>query len=231
MTSVQPLPTPGTLDRIALDSVLRQLAAAKATGTLRIGRATPTWLLLIDGQLVLGGRRGGTTLRTAATAALEPTEVADLGDTSSEPALASALVDRFGDRAVALIRDQLVATTFGVLLPSDEPFAFGPVATPPLPERLRFDVESVIADARLRVDRWRRVAESIPSVDTVFRPRRRLSPDLGSVSLTPDEWTGLVVLDGRRSVAQAIAAVGRSAYDVCSTLHDLLSRGLIERVS
>lgn len=228
---MQPIPSTGTLDRYSIDVVLRHLAATKATGTLRIGRTNPTWLLLIRGQLALGGRRGGTPLRTTATAALEPAEVADLGDGTNEPAFAVALVERFGDRAVTVIRDHVVSTIFGVLLPSDEPFAFGPVATPPLPERLRFDVEAALADARLRVERWRGVAESIPSVETVFRPRRRLSADIASVSLTPDEWTVLVVLDGRRNVAQTIAAVGRSAYDVCSTLHDLLSRGLVERVS
>ena len=228
---MQPFPVTGTLDQTGIDTVLRHIAASRATGTLRVGRTSPTWLLLVEGQLVLGGRRGGTPLKAAAAAALDAAAVAELGEPSSEPAYAAALVERFGDQAVAVIRDHVVATIFGVLLPSDEPYAFGPVATPPLPERLRFDVEGALADARLRVERWRRVAESIPSVETVFRPRRRLSPEIGAVNLSPDEWTVLVVLDGRRSVAQTIAAVGRSAYDVCSTLHDLLARGLIERVS
>ncbi len=118
-----------------------------------------------------------------------------------------------------------------MLLPSSAPYAFAELSAPPLPPALRFEVGSVLGEAAERVERWRRVAESIPSVETVFRARRRLAPEIGSVLLTPDEWTVLVVLDGRRSVAQAIAAVGRSAYDVCSVLHELLGRGLIERVT
>jgi hypothetical protein len=231
MSALPPRTLSGTLDRTGVEAVLRDLAAAGSSGTLRIGRSSPVWLLLVHGQLALAGRRGGATLRAAASAALDPGAVAELPEQGGEPGFAAALVERFGDSALPVIRDHVVANVFGAMLPSEEPYVFGELAAPPLPERLRFDVEGVLVDARQRVERWRRVAESIPSVETVFRPRRRLAPEITSVDLTPDEWTVLVVLDGRRSVAQTISAVGRSAYDVCSLLHELLSRGLIERVT
>jgi hypothetical protein len=229
-----PVPQPsltGTLDVHGFDKVLRGLAAGAATGTLQVGHSAPAWFVLVGGRVALAGRRGGTPLRTLAAATFGQHELADIDPLGGDPAVAAALVDRFGDAAGAVVRDHVVATVFEVLLPSSEPFAFTEALPPPLPDALRFDVEDVLADALERVHRWRLVAESIPSVDAVFRPRRSLAPDVPSVEVSADEWVVLSVLDGRRNVGQTIAAAGRSSYDVCSALHGLLSRGLVERVS
>jgi hypothetical protein len=118
-----------------------------------------------------------------------------------------------------------------MLLPSTEAFVFQIGPRHPLADQFAFDVSTVIDEATRRVKEWAEIAASIPSAQAVFRPRRTLSPTITDVALSRDEWTILAVLDGRRSVAQAISASGRSSFDVCSVIHRLLGAGLLERVA
>ena len=215
--------------------LFESLAESGVTGTLRIGETSPVWVVFIDGAIGMAGQRGGTSLRATAGASgvWEPTELGVLaeGSAANDVACATTLMQRFGSSAVDVVRAHVVTSVFGAMLPSSDRYVFSPAAPPPLPELLRFDTSSVITEALDRVDRWKRIAESIPSVSSIFRPRRRLAADISEIILTPEEWLVLVALDGRRSVTQAISAVGRGAFDVCSVLHDLMSRGLIERTN
>ena len=56
-----------------------------------------------------------------------------------------------------------------------------------------------------------------------------LSPELPggkeSVTFTADEWTVLSQLDGYRTVADVIAELGQSAFEVCGVLYELLKAG------
>ena len=75
------------------------------------------------------------------------------------------------------------------------------------------------------------IAESVPSTQAVFRPRRRLADGVEAVTVDRGDWAVLAVLDGRRSVAQTIAATGRGSFEVCSALHRLHQAGVIEQVA
>jgi hypothetical protein len=118
-----------------------------------------------------------------------------------------------------------------MLLPPPELATFQPGPPIALAQHFSFPVDSLLSEAQARVRQWAEIAESIPSTQAVFRLRRGLAPELDPVVTSRDQWAILAVLDGRRSVAHAISAAGRSPYDVCVVLHQLIQAGLIERTS
>jgi hypothetical protein len=214
------------------------LALAKHTGLLRVGTSDPHWAALADGDLVIAGSSTGPTLIQALVAARIITQNAanslttgPMQSRSHDLNVLPILLERVG--AVKLyptVREQTVSAVFQMLLPSREEFTFVPGERLPIADHFQFPIEIVLMEATQRVEQWSEIARTISSTQSVFRPARRLNPELPSVTLTQDEWSVLAVLDGRRTVAQTIAAVGRSAYDVCTVLHRLDKSGLVERL-
>lgn len=224
----------GSLSETGAAEVLRLLAGSRRSGLLRLGTSSPSWVALSDGSIVLAGSNNGPGLRQVlnARATLQPDVLGPVAERHGhhDLTLLSALVEVTDDGTLyPVVREQVVGTVFQALLPSGEQFAFLPGDRLPLAEHFSFQTETILDEAERRVAEWAEIAESIPSTQVVFRHRRRLNRELSSVTLTRDEWSVLAVLDGRRSVAQTIAAVGISAFEVCAVLHRLLRNGLIER--
>jgi hypothetical protein len=210
------------------------LALSRHTGMLRVGDSTPDWAVIADGELVVAGSSTGPRIHSAVVArgllTAEEVSAAGIDQSVGDLRALPTLVDLLGAvKLYPLVREQTVGTVFQLLLPSAAAFEFRPGDAHPLAEHFRFPVDVITEEASRRVGEWREVLTAIPSTDTVFRISRRLSPDLPSVTLTREEWAVVSILDGRRSVAQAIAASGRSAFEVCSILHRLLTTGLVER--
>ncbi len=241
----RPLPFPtmsatetlvGSLADVGAAELLRMLALSRHTGLLRIGDQSPHWAAISDGELVIAGTASGPGILQALVShgVLDSQQVSELGPSNGAHDLnvLPSLVDSLGSvQLYPIVREQTVSAVFHMLLPSSEQFTFVPGTRPGLADHFQFPIEVIVAEAARRVNEWAEIAGSIASTKSVFRPRRRLNPELTSVTLTPDEWLVLSVLDGRRSVAQAIAACGRSSFEVCSVIHRMLKTGLIERLS
>ena len=216
--------------------VLRAIARDRHSGILKVGSSAPTWVALADGQIVVAGTTNGPGIAQSlyAAGAIDDQTMQACGAQGGSHDLAVLVQLCRTHRAetfAPVIHAQAVHAIFQMLLPPLEPPAFlaGPAIS--LAEHFSFSVESILSEAQARVRQWAEIAESIPSTQAVFRLRRRLSPELERIEATREQWAVLAVLDGRRSVAQAIAAAGRSAYDVCVVLHQLIQAGLIERTS
>jgi hypothetical protein len=228
----------GSLQEVAGAELLRMLALARHTGLLRVGSEKPHWAALADGDLVIAGSAAGPTLLQLLVTNGVITENAANSLTSGamqsrahDLNVLPFLLERVG--AVKLypsVREQTVSAVFQMLLPSQEEFTFVPGERLPIADHFQFPTEMILAEAGQRVAEWAEIAASITSTQSVFRPVRSLRPELPSVTLSSEEWTVLAVLDGRRTVAQTIAALGRSAHDVCAVLHRLLKSGLVERL-
>jgi len=232
VTTTGTVPDTGRTDQIDPADLLLALSSARRTGTLRIAETQPTWVVFVDGTIALAGRRGGTTLMTTlgASGKLDRNTLQSVGDGGGDPGVATRLIAVVGwERACAPIRSHVLDTVFSLLIPSADPYAFVDAAPPSLPPVMRFDAGDLVTDARSRLERWRQVVTTVPDTSAVFRPRRRLDPEPDDIRLSVHEWTVVSVLDGRRTVAQAIAALGRDAFTVCSAIHDLAQRGLVER--
>jgi hypothetical protein len=228
-------PLSGHLSELAAAELIRRIARSHGTGMLRVGRANPTWIAFSDGAVVTAGVIGGRDIRSCVVASgvvtAELVAEATRNGLSNDLASLSAMVDVFGaDLLRPVVRDNLIEIMFQLLLPSREPFIFAESASELVQSDLTFDADEILAAAESRARQWAVVAETVTSVELVFRPRRHLAADMGTITLTPREWEVLAVLDGRRTVGQVIAAVGRSPFDVCSALHAMLSAALLERI-
>jgi hypothetical protein len=229
-----PAPVVGSTAQMPALELLRALARARSSGLLKIGSTAPAWAALAEGELVVAGLTSGPSIGDALRSAGLLTEAGH--DTASrggahDLALLTQVAQRDGAGAmVGIVRDHTVGAVFQMLLPATEQYAFHPGPTVELARHLTFPMEEIIGAAQDRVRMWSEIAESVPSTQAVFRPRRALEAHVGSITIDRDAWAILAVLDGRRSVAQTIAATGRAPFDVCSTLHRLLQDGAIERL-
>jgi hypothetical protein len=226
----------GNLAERSAADVLTALAADRRTGVLRIGTTAPHWAALAAGDLVMAGSASGPGIvqTLLSQGVIDAATVAGAGAAAGSHDLhvLPGLVELIGEvKLYPAVREQTVSAVFQMLLPSREDFAFTPSEESPLAKYFRFPVDIIVAEAGHRVAEWAEIARSIASTNTVFRPTRRLEPDVTTISLSREEWAVLAVLDGRRSVAQAIAAVGRSSFDVCSVIHRLSKGGLVERIN
>jgi hypothetical protein len=229
-------PIVGTSTGHGAAQTLRALADQRQSGVLKVGSSAPTWVAFANGEIVVAGTTNGPGIGQAlhAAGAIDDDTLLGIGPRGGSHDL--SVLNELSrthrtDALVPVIHAQAVHAIFQMLLPPQEPSEFLPGPPISLAEHFSFSVESILAEAQGRVQQWAEIAESIPSTQAVFRLRRQLAPDLATVVTSRDQWAVLAVLDGRRSVAQAIGAAGRSAYDVCVVLHELIQAGLVERAS
>lgn len=229
-------PVLGSLAETRSSDVIGQLVEERRTGVLKVGETAPSWAAFSEGSLVVAGSVTGPSLRDLITSAglVDHQVLHGISQRagSHDLQLLAELVEQVDPWTLEpLLRERCVAVLFEMLLPSREPYAFLPGDPLGLAAHFSFPTLELLAEAQHRVEDWARIAAAIPSTQVTFRPRRRLAPDIAEVQLDRDQWAVLAVLDGRRTVSQTIAAIGRPAYDVCSVIHQLLQQGLIERAS
>lgn len=239
-----PLPFPGVetgtelrsgrLRASGLADLLRSLASENGSGVLRIGNPPTTWIVFGSGQLICAGAASGSRFADAIRAQGAVTE-----------SVLEEQIRRCGGRDLPLldalartvnaevlrpvVRQRLVETVFDLYLGGDDLYQFAPGAPHELSSWFTEPVEEVLAEVTERLRRWAEIAQSIPSTDVVFRLVRHLPKEIEVAQIGVAEWSVLAAVDGRRSVAQVISAVGASAQTVCAGLHELHRRGLLER--
>ncbi|KAA0234953.1 MAG: hypothetical protein JJLCMIEE_01305 [Acidimicrobiales bacterium] len=225
----------GTLEDLAIPELLRLLCNSRQTGVLHLDGGTGGRVVLDNGRITVATSETGPSLRQVLVGSGVTTDegftAASANFERGESSLAEGLV-RFGGADLARMRHVLyehtISSVFEMMLPSRDSFHFQPGESHPAGERFRFSVEQVIADAERRLEAWTEIAESIPSVTIVMQMRPLLPPELPTVTISPEEWSVLAALDGRRSIADLVLHLGMSAFAVCDLLHRLLMRGIVE---
>jgi hypothetical protein len=216
--------SPGGAPPVDLDRLLRRLADEVFTGLVRVGEAGELWLA--DGGLYLAGSRTTPSpfdvLMAAEVVSWDELEMlcAD-ADRDGPPVLGRLLASHpeAEDRLRRVFREHLLAALFELLIPADEPVRIEAGVTHVVGAAFVEPVPVLLAATTERVEVWRAIARRIPSTTLRFRP---LSvPDDDGRTVSADEWAVLALLDGRRTVAEVIAASGLSAFRVCSMLYRL----------
>jgi Domain of unknown function (DUF4388) len=85
--------------------------------------------------------------------------------------------------------------------------------------------DAIVAEAVARSAAWEALAEVLPSPDVVL-VLRPVAPEQDTL-VTPEEWSLLSLVDGRRTVGAIVALTGRGQFSVVSTLAELVRRGLL----
>jgi hypothetical protein len=221
----------GSLQDLPLRELLDLLAAGGRTGAIELDGAAPGLVVLVEGRISLALTDDGPTLQQVVLGSGLTT--ADGWDRAEQDALAGAsladaLVSEGADpvELEAALREQAISALFEFVLPSETHFTFVPDARHPLGDRFTFPAPDLIEEASRRIDAWRVIADAIPSTAMVMR----LAPEAPNaiVNVPADDWRVLALVDGHRSIAGIIEALGMSAFAVCGVVHRLMVSGLVE---
>lgn len=192
----------GSLDEFSLRDLLTFLRSTGQSGTLH----------------VVGDRGGIVHLDDGHLRAGQPAE-----DTTMADRIASG-----GQLDDDLVEEQLVAMLASVLIPGPAPFRF--VSGPPDSRFTEFDfeIDEILEKGRQRLEAWKVIADVIGSTSTTLRLATELPIDVGRVIIERADWQVLATVDGTRTVADIVTLLGRTAFDVCSTLYRLVVAGVVE---
>lgn len=225
----------GSLDVFGLTDIFGLLRTTRKSGALHLRRdpGQQGVVYVVDGavsgassdvsrqwlarRLVGGGHLPDAALRDA----IEQVR-ADPSTGLGRAIAATGAVDAPALQQVA--REQSVDAIFDLLRWREGGFAFAVGATDPDDVGIRLDVETLVGEARGRLARWDELAARIPSPDLVLAATPAPAED---VTLTPEEWGLVSLVDGQRSVAELVQLRGRGEYETVAGLVALVQRGLL----
>jgi hypothetical protein len=85
---------------------------------------------------------------------------------------------------------------------------------------------NLLMEAARRLDEWKILSRKIPSMDLV--PALKVEEKWRKeVILSPQEWTLITRVDGRKTIEDLAAALAWSTFDVCKILYGLVTQGLV----
>ena len=214
----------GTLGETALFDVLQLLAATSQTGVLRLFRPFPAAVHLIGGRIGCVRSDGSVPLGDA----LRRGGIEDRAAPGRDPAVDRMLAvtaDPAG--AERIVRAHVRQLLFELAVLSDGPFEFSTGVADPWSGVLTTDVGDAADDHDGLVAEWKDIAATLPLSSTRPALVPRLGDGVDAVAVGWDEWRVLVLLDGRRTVTDVVAACDLPALETSRALAGLLRKGLV----
>jgi hypothetical protein len=127
------------------------------------------------------------------------------------------------------VREQIQDTAFTFFSWTDGVFEFAAEDTPPEEDVLvEMNVETVIMEGCRRVDEWELIFEQLGSLERV--PHLAYGDhvnDVGSLTLTAEEWRVIVHIDGRADINTILRDCGLDRFHGAKVMYSLFSSGLI----
>jgi hypothetical protein len=230
----------GNLDDFTLPDILRLLAFTSKSGRLAIHReGTAGRIDLADGRvreasadadhLSIARRLLGVGLVSVGD--LEPV-LQDRDELPTDLELARDLVDAGtleSGTLAEVLREQTVDAVFDLLRWTEGNFRFdggAPDTSDGQVLDLAVPVDEVLTDATSRLEAWPAVAERTGDGDAVVTISRPAG-ERAQVSLPPDGWSLLSLVDGRRTVAELARLSGQGEFRTRRTLVALLDEGVV----
>ena len=227
----------GTLDDFTLPEILRMLAFSKKTGTLKISRRAGSGRITFrDGSVVyaeteLSSSRLGQKL--VAAGKMSPVQLRqslDVQATSGERLgrilLASQTVTR-RDLQEA-VRAQVEEAAYELMCWEAGEFTWEPGAQEKDETEVALDIDDLMLDVTSRLQEQDVMKRRLEAPGAVARlvPHPVQGPT--DINISPAQWRVLVLVDGHRTVDALADAAGLARAETVSTLHDLVTAGLIE---
>ncbi len=224
----------GSLDAFSLEDLFHLLSFTRKSGGLHLRSGHADGVVWFVGGAV-GGASADSTRQALARRLIGAGAVSD-------EALAAAVLRSAEGESIGVMRalleanavdesvvaqagrEQVVDAVFDLLRWTEGDFAFALDQHNPDAVGIMVPVEEVVAEATGRREVWKDVASVIPTPDTVLAMPPGLPED---VSLSPEEWSLLAFVDGKRTTAEIVDLVGTGAFVVGSGLMGLVRRGLL----
>lgn len=235
----------GTLETFTLADIFQLLALTKKAGRLRLVRDGREGCVLFDdgqvyyatadtGRIALGRRLVGAGMVSTAQLREVLEAERDSPPESRGLRLGRALTERgvIGeDTLEAVIREQVQDAVFDLMRWSEGVFHFdveGELGVEGEPVLLAVTVENLIMEGSRRLEEWASVREKVPGQGAVVAMAPLPGDSRVEVSLTPEEWRLLTLVDGRRTVGDLIDVFGQGQFTTGQLLHGMVEQGLLE---
>jgi hypothetical protein len=97
------------------------------------------------------------------------------------------------------------------------------------PREINGSNEMLIMEGIRRVDEWAVIRDRTPPSDTVLGLAMTLNERRPEISLAPEEWRVLTLVDGRNTVAEIAERSGLGEFRTCQIIVRLLDAQLVEK--
>jgi hypothetical protein len=219
----------GSLDAFGLDEVLALLGMGGRTARMQVTSAAGVGSIhLVDGEVSAASAdctRAGLLRQVVAAV---PVPASDLVRALEHADPVRALVDSGTvDRDVAqeVSAEHLVDALGEMLAWGQGEFAVWAGEADPGDIGTRVPVDEAVARGRARAGEWERVRGQLPEPDSILA----LAPSVDHPPvLALDDWSMLARIDGRRTLAEVLAAAGCAPLIASDRMVDLMGRGLVQ---
>jgi hypothetical protein len=230
----------GNIERFTLPEIFQLVSASRKTGTLGIQRDDNIVMVYFrDGAVIYGYGPRKTyhigrmlvDMGRISTDQLDESIAVQAGDDSRGKRLGQILIEkRYIDRAdlEQVVRRQVEELIYSLMTWDKGSFKFYENQFPTEEEiTVKLSTENVVLEGLRRLDEMTRLKDALPDFSTVFAVAPSEPGQKRDISLQPEEWNVLALVDGRRDINDIVADSPLASVDVLKHLASLQLAGLI----
>ncbi len=234
----------GNIERFTLPEIFQLVSTGRKTGTLGIQRDDDIVMVYFkDGAVIYGyGPRktyhiGRMLVENGLITGEELDEsiAVQARHEQNGKRLGQIMIEKqFIDRADLenAIRKQVEELIFSLMAWDRGSFKFYENQFPTEEEiTVRLSTENVVLEGMRRLDEMNRLRDYLPDFSTVYRLSLSEPGQRRDISLEPEEWNVLALIDGHRDINEIVAASSAEAIDTLKRLASLQLAGLIRPVT
>ena len=231
----------GNIERFTLPEIFQLVSSGRKTGTLGIQRDDDIVMVYFKGGHVIygyGPRKTyhiGRMLVEKGRIAPEQLDeaIAEQGKTeSSGKRLGQILIEkRLIDRAdlEEVVRKQVEELIYSLMSWEKGSFKFYENQFPTEEEiTINISTENVVLEGMRRIDEMARIKDYLPDFSVVFTLADSEPNQTREITLEPDEWNILGLIDGRRDVNEILEAASTDSIETLKKLASLQLAGLVK---
>lgn len=230
----------GNIERFTLPEIFQLVSASRKTGTLGIQRDDNIVMVYFrDGAVIYGYGPRKTfhigrmlvDMGRISPDQLDESIAVQAADSGKGKRLGQILIEKqYIDRAdlEQVVRRQVEELIYSLMTWDRGSFKFYENQFPTDEEiTVRLSTENVVLEGLRRLDEMTRLKDALPDFSTVFAVAPSEPGQKRDISLLPEEWNVLALIDGRRDINEIVAASALEAVETLKHLASLQLAGLI----
>ncbi len=230
----------GNIERFTLPEIFQLVSASRKTGTLGIQREDNIVMVYFrDGAVIYGYGPRKTyhigrmlvDMGRISTDQLDESIAVQAGEGGKGKRLGQILIEKsYIDRAdlEQVVRRQVEELIYSLMTWDKGSFKFYENQFPTDEEiTVKLSTENVVLEGLRRLDEMTRLKDALPEFSTVFAVAPSEPGQRRDISLQPEEWNVLALVDGRRDINEIAAASPLESVEVLKHLASLQLAGLI----
>jgi hypothetical protein len=230
----------GTIDDFSLPDIFRLLSFTKKTGKLVVWRSAGDGKVFFrDGEVYFAQsslKREPLGQKLIRSGALTEGQLRKALDTNASTGqrVGEILLDQEAiteEQLIGAVKGQIEDACFDLLRWELGEFDFEAHERFTVEIPISVSVENLIMEASRRLDELDMIRRKIPTSEVVLAVAPTPPEGAREISIAPDEWRLLVLVDGMRSVGEICQLANLDEFTGLRTMYGLLSSGLVDIAS